>query len=181
MSETKKAKIGRPSDFEWSEEIVEEICQRLVSGQGVAHIVKHKHMPTSYAFYARLMKDSDFQSRITRARELQQDAEADRMLELADEATIEDWPVARLRIWTRMWRASKLAPRKYGNTPQVQIGIAAGVDIAKIREGRKSSEPADQEIEATVISVDGEAAAELGGSAPTTTGPCTPDEFDRQD
>ena len=181
MSETKKAKIGRPSDFEWSEEIVEEICQRLVSGEGVAHIVKHKHMPTSYAFYARLMKDSDFQSRITRARELQQDAEADRMLELADEATVDDWPVARLRIWTRMWRASKLAPRKYGNTPQVQIGIAAGVDIAKIREGRKSNELEGQEIEATVISIDGEATAELDGSAPADVEPPTPFDPTGQD
>jgi hypothetical protein len=33
---------------------------------------------------------------------------------MADKATAEDWQVVKLRIWARQWRASKLAPKKYG-------------------------------------------------------------------
>jgi plasmid stabilization system protein ParE len=77
---------------------------------------------------------------VSRARELQQDAEAERMIEMADAATVEDWQVVRLRIWARMWRASKLAPRKYGakpveERPAAQVGCAT-IDLAKIRSLR---------------------------------------------
>ena len=34
---------------------------------------------------------------------------------MADMATPDDWQVVKLRIWARQWRASKLAPKKYGD------------------------------------------------------------------
>ena len=39
----------------------------------------------------------------------------DQCVRMADEATPEDWQVVKMRIWARQWRASKLAPKKYGD------------------------------------------------------------------
>ena len=51
------------------------------------------------------------------AREAQQEYEADYCVEMADEATPENWQLVKLRIWARQWRAAKLAPRRYGDKP----------------------------------------------------------------
>ncbi len=51
---------------------------------------------------------------------------ADETLEIADNATNEDERVARLRIDTRKWLASKWAPHTYGDQrgPMVQVNIS---------------------------------------------------------
>ena len=40
---------------------------------------------------------------------------------MADAATPEDWQVVKLRIWARRWRASKLAPKVYGERIDANI------------------------------------------------------------
>jgi hypothetical protein len=39
----------------------------------------------------------------------------DEMQREADEASVDDWQVRKLRIETMKWRASKLAPKRYGD------------------------------------------------------------------
>lgn len=59
---------------------------------------------------------------IARAREMQQEAIADELLEIADSAGTGPGEVekAKLRIWTRQWVAAKLAPKKFGDKLQVE-------------------------------------------------------------
>jgi RES domain-containing protein len=64
--------------------------------------------------YVAMAKDEAFRTAIARAKEMQQDAEVDAMIDIADAATPEDVNVAKLRIWARQWRAAKLAAKKYG-------------------------------------------------------------------
>ena len=94
--------------------VVEALCDRIASGEGIAEICAKKDAPSEREVYRRMGKDEIFASRIARAREAQQEFEADHCVTLADKATAEDWQIIRLRIWARQWRASKLAPRKYG-------------------------------------------------------------------
>ena len=110
------AKVGRPTDASLDDpDVVDELCRRLSSGDGMAAICREDGMPASTTVYARMAVDAEFRARIARAREAQQDAEADKCIDMADAATPEDWQVVKLRIWARQWRASKLAPKKYGD------------------------------------------------------------------
>ena len=80
-----------------------------------------------------MAKNHEFEQIITKARIAQQDAEIEKCVKMADEAKPEDWQVARLRIWARQWRASKLAPKKYGERKIVQGD--ADADSVKVDVG----------------------------------------------
>lgn len=101
-------------------EVVSTLCTRIASGESIQGICKAKDMPAARTVYARMAEDDEFRTGIARARESQQEYEADRCVEMADEATLEDWQLVKLRIWARQWRAAKLSPRKYGDKPQVE-------------------------------------------------------------
>lgn len=103
---------------DWSEEATAELEGAIASGAGIADVAGKNGFPSETAIYRRMHSDAAFASRIARAREAQQDREADYMIALADSATPEDHQVVKLRIWARQWRASKLAPRKYGDRLQ---------------------------------------------------------------
>jgi hypothetical protein len=68
---------------------------------------------------------------LSRVRECQQDAEIDRTVAMADAATEADYNVVKLRIWARQWRASKLAPKKYGDRSEVPQTIDVADRIMK--------------------------------------------------
>ncbi len=108
----RKRGLARPSLNDPA--IVEALCNRLAGGESIADACRLKSMPSEVEVYRHMARDEIFESRIARAREAQQDFEADNCVKMADNATAEDWQVVRLRIWARQWRASKLAPRKYG-------------------------------------------------------------------
>lgn len=108
--------MGRPTDASLDDPlVVEAICDRLIGGEGLKTICMDETMPSRSAVYVRMTTDEEFRTRIARAREAQQEAEIDRTVDMADAATVEDHQVVKLRIWARQWRASKLAPKKYGD------------------------------------------------------------------
>lgn len=109
--------------FTVNEEIVDEICDRLASGESMASITKDERMPSQCRVYIHMAKDEAFRHRINIAREAQQEFLIDQTIEMADSATPEDVQVVKLRIWARQWRAGKLASRKYGD--KIQHGGAA--------------------------------------------------------
>jgi hypothetical protein len=94
--------------------VVEDLCDRIAEGRGVIEVCADPDMPSEASVYRRMAKDEEFARRIARAREAQQEAEPDRLVQMAQDATPEDWQVVKLRIWARQWRAAKLAPKKYG-------------------------------------------------------------------
>jgi hypothetical protein len=102
---------------------MEEICIRIICGQSIVDIVADKTMPGERDFYKQLACDPVFAGHIARAREAQQDYEAEKMIKMADEATPEDWQVVKMRIWARQWRAAKLAPKKYGEKMHAEIDV----------------------------------------------------------
>jgi hypothetical protein len=96
-------------------EIVEALCDYLVEGLAMHEACAKPGMPDPATVYRRMSRDPEIASRIARAREQQQEAEAERMVKMADEATPADYRVVDLRIKARQWRAAKLAPKKYGD------------------------------------------------------------------
>jgi hypothetical protein len=122
---------GRPSAY--SEEIAAEILQRLTDGESLNSICKSEHIPAKSTVLAWAMENRDgFSDRYARAREIQLDAIADEMLDLADDAR-NDWMErqtgdgtitvldnehvtrTKLRIDTRKWLLTKLKPQKFGD------------------------------------------------------------------
>lgn len=101
--------------------VVDLLIERIASGLGISEVCDMPDMPARTTVYARMASDEVFRTRIAGAREAQQESEVDSCIEMADRATPEDWQVVKLRIWARQWRASKLAPKKYGDKLDLNV------------------------------------------------------------
>ena len=123
--------MARPAKISLDDEgVVEELCTRIICGRGIAEVCADKDMPPERTVYDRMAKDEAFCSRIARAREMQQEGEADKIVSMSDAATVENWQVVKLRIWSRQWRASKLAPKRYGDKQQHEHSVAVPEELA---------------------------------------------------
>jgi hypothetical protein len=111
--------IGRPSIYR--EELADRICEGLMNGESLIKVCSAKGMPDRVTVIRWMGRDPVFATRIAHAREAQQDFEIDACIDMADKATPEDWQAVKLRIWARQWRASKLAPKKYGDRVDMNL------------------------------------------------------------
>ena len=123
--------VGRPTKF--TPELAEQICELLAIGKPSREVCKEVGIADS-ALYRWLQQDVEFQEQYARARERQADFYVNEIIEIADELQIDatykgeeisldvsSSAVARnrLRVDSRKWIASKLAPKKYGDKMQV--------------------------------------------------------------
>ena len=118
---------GKPP-FAWTPEIEGEIFSRLGRGESLLEICSAERddwLPSETTFYKRLSSDSEFAENYARARFAQAHRENDEIRKIADAATPETVQVARLRIDARKWRASKMAPKVYGD----KLELNARVDV----------------------------------------------------
>jgi hypothetical protein len=121
---------GRPSDY--SPELVETICNLLIEGNSLRAIEDMDGMPSKTAILRWVSKHPEFRDQYARALEARTDAHADEILAIADDGH-NDWMQkqfgddvkwvengeairrSQLRIDSRKWLMSKLAPKKYGD------------------------------------------------------------------
>jgi hypothetical protein len=122
---------GRPSDF--TQEIADKICVQLASGMSLREIADADDMPAQSTIYLWLQRHAEFSEQYARAREAQAEHWAEEILEIADDGS-NDWMErrnrdgssqevinaehvtrSRLRVDSRKWLMSKLAPKKYGD------------------------------------------------------------------
>jgi hypothetical protein len=123
---------GRPSDF--TPEIANAICEELIEGKSLRTICAAEDKPSASTVCRWLSQHAEFREQYAHAREAQADTLTDEMLDIADNGT-NDWMAkkdgdgfliaqeyngdavqrSKLRIDTRKWYASKLAPKKYGD------------------------------------------------------------------
>jgi len=124
-----KNKVGRPSGY--SEELANEICLRLSYGEGLVKICRDEHIPARSTVISWLFKNKEFADRYAQAREAQADFLLEELLDIADSAegdmlldkdgnptgkvNHENINRSRLRVDTRKWVITKLAPKKYGD------------------------------------------------------------------
>ena len=143
-------KIGRPSVY--TDQLSDEICDRLTIGESLVHICKPDHMPNCSTVFRWLgdEKHNEFCKRYTRAREVQADFMAAEILDIADDG-VNDWVErankdgskstvldnehvqrSRLRVDTRKWLMSKLKPKKYGDKLGLNVVDPDGEPIEAI-------------------------------------------------
>lgn len=126
---------GRPTIF--SDDLEDTILSRITVGESLRHILSTKGMPDMRTVFRWINEKPDFAAKYARARELQADAMDDKILHVADNCTGETALADRVKIAAYQWRASKLAPKKYGDKLQlggdptgVPITIVSGVPRA---------------------------------------------------
>lgn len=137
---------GRPTDY--TPEITERICSQIIEGFTLRQIAGQDGMPDKATICRWLAKHDAFRDQYARAREFQAEHMADETLEIADDAT-NDWMVregkndgetafaingehvqrSRLRVDTRKWLMSKMAPKKYGD----KVSVGGDDDAPAIR------------------------------------------------
>ena len=108
------------ASVKWTKGLIDRLCDEIASGRSIHNLAaSEKWCPSEASIYRQMAKDEAFRFAINAARAAQQEREVDECIRMADEATPEDWQVVKLRIWARQWRASKLAPKKYGDKIEV--------------------------------------------------------------
>ena len=122
-----QAKVGRPSSM--TEEVCDEICALIAEGESLRAVCRIEGMPSKATVLRWLRDNASFRAQYAEARARGMDAMAEDLIEIADDGTNDTYVddqgnvrtdhdvIARskLRIDTRKWLMSKLAPKKYGD------------------------------------------------------------------
>lgn len=103
--------MGRPSIF--SEELAERVLDELAAGKSLVKICLADDMPTARTIYRWTAENAEFCHSYAHAREVQAEFMDDLVMDVAAKAG-EDPQGARVKIDAYKWRASHLAPKKYG-------------------------------------------------------------------
>ena len=117
--------------IDWTQAQKDEFLEHIACGDDMVTACSRMDI-TDRTVYRMLNRDPEFQVQYAKARERQQEAYMDKIIRMADEATSDDWQVVKLRIWTRQWVASKLAPKKYGERKVIAGDEEAPLTIQKI-------------------------------------------------
>lgn len=143
--------MSQESSF--NQEIADKICERIALGESVRKISLDVDMPCQSTIYKWLRDIDGFSQQYARAREDQADFYLDEIIEISDE-TVNDKVAnedgterteseaiqrSKLRVDTRKWVMSKLAPKKYSDKIQQEItfsdSLSNALDEARKRAG----------------------------------------------
>lgn len=119
--------MSRPSIY--TEELATEICRQLAAGNSLRKVCEAEGMPHRDTVHTWVLTIPSFSDHYARAREMQAEHYLDEIIEIADDSMMDKFVddngnertdsevVARskLRVDTRKWAMSKMAPRKYGD------------------------------------------------------------------
>lgn len=145
--------MGRQSEFKESTALL--ICARLASGESLRSICKDDKLPASSTVFKWLSEQPTFSEQYAHARAAQMEAMAEEIIEIADDGRNDTYKTedgeervnndviqrSRLRVDTRKWLMSKLAPKKYGDKVEQFISgpgggpIQAAIDVQFVRTG----------------------------------------------
>lgn len=129
-----KRPVGRPTTY--SQEAADKICELIARGMSLRAICASADMPAGGTVHRWLAEHQDFQEQYTRAREEQADGFADEIIDIADSVAPETGEVAKakLQIDARKWKASKLAPKKYGEKLELDADMRVKVETRSLED-----------------------------------------------
>jgi methionine synthase II (cobalamin-independent) len=117
--------MGRPTIY--SQEIADEICNRLAHGETLRTIIASSpHLPSRTTIYRWNADNEDFRNQYTKARAEQADYYAELIVD--ESYSSHDAGIGRLRVDALKWAASKMAPKKYGD--KIEIDTAQPLTLA---------------------------------------------------
>lgn len=99
----------------YTRKLADLICARLPEGESLRSICKDPGMPTEGTVRGWALRNHDgFEVKYRQARLLQLDAWADAIVDIADDPS-RDPRDRQVRVDTRKWLMSKIAPKRYGD------------------------------------------------------------------
>jgi hypothetical protein len=119
----------RKLSVKFSQELFDEICSRISSGESLRKICRDEKMPNFTSIW-KWLNDEELSKQYARAREQQAETFVDEILSICDEVlpTGIDGKIdpsvvnqARLKIDARKWVASKLKPKRFGEASVLKI------------------------------------------------------------
>jgi hypothetical protein len=122
----------RKNSVKFSQEIFDEICEKIANGESLRKICKNDKMPNLTSVWKWLNNDEELSKQYARAREEQAEYYADEITEICDAVIpvdafgkIDAGAVnqARLKIDSRKWIASKLKPKRFGDYTKIQAEV----------------------------------------------------------
>ena len=133
-----------PQQSTFTQEVADTICNRLLEGESLTHICTDSTIPNKPCILKWLRDFPDFATQYAHAREMQMELMATEIIEIADDGSNDTYTVgegddeeervntdhinrSRLRVDTRKWLMSKLAPKKYGEKVQQEVTGNIGV------------------------------------------------------
>ena len=146
---------GRPSIY--TAELAAQICEHIAQGKSLRTIAEMEGMPHQATIMAWLDgSHPDFSEQYARAREAQADKLAEETLLIADESSQDTYVDAdgnvktnteaiqrsKLRVDTRKWLASKMAPKKYGD----KVAIGGADDLGPVQTVTKEMTDAERAV-----------------------------------
>lgn len=107
--------VGRPSKY--SEALADRICDELANKFSMRQICAREGMPTRQSVDNWMSAKPDFLAKCARAREDQADFIVEDCIDIEDRTISGEInpAAARAVLSSKQWRASKLAPKKYGD------------------------------------------------------------------
>ena len=144
---------GRPTKY--TPALAADICRRIAEGERAGKVLQHYGLNRS-TLWEWLDKHPEFSDQYARAKEQQMAAMEEEILEIADDNSEDEIELedsngnpytrvnhdhinrSRLRVDTRKWLMSKLAPKRYGD--RIETEISGKLDlvsqvIVKRKEG----------------------------------------------
>lgn len=141
--------------FEMTEELFDEVCERMVDGESVRTICKDEHMPSISTFMKILNQDPERSAQYARALQLRADAMFEEILDISDDGTNDymlrnaDDPTSvvlngehvqrsKLRVDSRKWALGRMNPKKYGEktfiggVEDAPIKVQNTIDVSKL-------------------------------------------------
>ena len=193
-----KRRVGKPTKGKevYTPELVEEFCNRLMVGEPMAHICEDDHMPMHTTILLWIRTKPEFSEKYFQARRVQMELFVDEIIQISDDdskdkiETVDKhgnkiWVSDKTRVFrdvlrvnSRKWLASKLAPMIYGDMARVQVTGAIGAyDITKL--GDEELTQLEQILSQVAIATGQAATAALAG--PVIEGELSPDDLVRPD
>lgn len=160
------ARTGRPSKF--TKALADTLCLRVACGEVLSRICREESMPDRATVWRWTEEHEDFRNSLRAARESGSHALIDEAVEIADDGR-NDWMElqtksgvkvvldrehvdrSKLRVETRKWLASKVAPRAYGDKVTTELTGPNGgpvqfqtvADLARAMAAAPPSKPSD--------------------------------------
>ena len=115
---------------------IDKVLSLVAQGYFVAKATKEDGTCSQATFFNWLNHGTDKEiaeklERYSRAKADRAETIFEEMLEIADDATADDYNPRRLQIHTRQWMLGKMAPSKYGDKLDVHHGGNVVVEIKK--------------------------------------------------
>ncbi len=119
----------RPTEF--TKELANDVCTRLVEGKSLSAICKLATMPRLATVYAWRAAQPEFDRLLASARGDQADTLFCQAIDIADEKCVDMVAVQRnrMRVDARKWAAGKLKPKVYGD----QLAIGGSKELPPIQ------------------------------------------------